>query len=140
MYLTYEEYHQMGGTLEETNFNRFEFQAEAQINYATFSRLKGDKVIPEEVKRLTFYLVDLMEKKAAAFSLGKDSSSTTSNTGVYITSQSNDGVSISYNGLNPKDLIELCKADSLNAIRSYLDGVTNEAGRKLLYRGLYPGE
>lgn len=140
MYLTYMEYKDMGGTLEETNFNNFEFQAEAQINYATFSRLKGNANIPEEVKRLTYYLVDLMEKKAAAFSLGKDSSGKTSNTGVHITSQSNDGVSISYNGLAPSDLIELCKADFLTAIRSYLDGVTNEAGRKLLYRGLYPGE
>ena len=136
MYLTYEEYQSMGGTLEVADFTRFEFQAEAQINYATFSRLKGNTTIPEEVKRLVFYLVDLMEKKAAAFSLGKGRSSAD----VYITSQSNDGVSVSYNGLAPSDLIELCKEDSLTAIRSYLEGVTNEAGRKLLYRGLYPGE
>jgi hypothetical protein len=136
MYLTYEEYHRMGGTLDEINFTRFEFQASAQINYATFGRLKGDKKIPEEVKRLTHYLVDLMEKKAAAFSLGKGSADST----THITSQSNDGVSISYNGLAPSDLIELCKADSLYAIQSYLEGVTNEAGRKLLYRGIYPGE
>ena len=136
MYLTYDDYKRMGGTLDEINFERFEFQAEAQINYATFSRLKGNTVIPEEVKKLTHYLIDLMEKKAAAFSLGKGSS----DTATYITSQSNDGVSVSYNGLNPSDLIELCKADVLNAIRSFLDGVTNEAGHKLLYRGLYPGE
>lgn len=136
MYLTYEDYLRMGGTLDEINFDNFEFQAEAQINYATFGRLKGDTTIPEEVKRLTFYLVGLMEKKAAAFSLGKGSS----NSDAYITSQSNDGVSASYNGLAPTDLIELCKADFLNAIRSYLEGVTNEAGHKLLYRGLYPGE
>lgn len=136
MYLTYEEYYRMGGTLDEANFLKFEFQAEAQINYLTFSRLKKDKTIPEEVKRLTFYLLDLMEKKAAAFSLGKGSS----NTSVYVTSQSNDGVSTSYNGLAPSDLIELCKADITHAIKSFLDGVTNEAGHKLLYRGVYPGE
>lgn len=136
MYLTYDEYSNMGGTLEEVPFTKFEFQAEAEINYATFSRLKGDEVIPEEVKRLTYYLVDLMQKKADAFSLGKGDSATS----TYITSQSNDGVSVSYNGLSPSDLIELCKADSLKAIRSYLDGVKNEAGHKLLYRGLYPGE
>lgn len=136
MYLTYDEYKNMGGTLDESNFTKFEFQAEAQINYATFSRLKGDKTIPEEVKRLTHYLVDLMEKKAAALSLGKGENGEA----TYITSQSNDGVSISYNGMAPSDLIELCKVDSLNAIRSYLDGVTNAAGRKLLYRGIYPGE
>lgn len=136
MYLTYDDYMRMDGTLDETTFTNFEFQAEAQINYATFGRLKGDTTIPEEVKRLIFYLVTLLEKKAAAFSLGKGSDASSSP----ITSQSNDGVSVSYNGLAPGDLIELCKADFLNAIRSYLEGVTNEAGQRLLYRGLYPGE
>ena len=136
MYLTYDEYMVMGGTLDEIPFNNFEFQAEAQINRVTFNRLKGDKTIPEEVKRLMKYLVDLLERRYAAFSLGKNGSSAD----PYITSQSNDGVSISYNGMSPSDLIKLSEEDSLNAIRSYLEGVTNEAGRKLLYRGLYPGE
>ena len=136
MYLTYEEYLDMGGTLDEIPFTQFEFQAESEINYATFNRLKGDFIIPEEVKRLICYLVGLMEKRAAAFSLGKGSDATPS----YITSQSNDGVSTSYNGISPSDLIKLSETDSIKAIRSYLDGVTNEAGRKLLYRGLYPGE
>lgn len=136
MYLTYAEYMTMGGTLKETDFTNFEFQAEAHINWVTFNRLKSDTVIPEEVKRLVKYLVDLLERRYAAFSLGKNSS----NEDPYITAQSNDGVSISYNGISPSDLIKLSEADSINAIRRYLDGVTNEAGRKLLYRGLYPGE
>ena len=136
MYLTYDEYKVMGGTLDETSFTNFEFQAEAQINRATFNRLKGDKIFPEEVKRLMKYLVDLLERRYAAFSLGKNNS----NADPYITSQSNDGVSVSYNGISPSDLIKLSEEDALNAIRNYLDGVTNEAGRKLLYRGIYPGE
>ena len=136
MYLTYDDYVGMGGTLEEIPFVNFEFQAEAQINRATFNRLKGDTVIPEEVKRLMKYLVDLLEKKQSAFSLGKN----TSGANTYITSQSNDGVSISYNGIAPSDLIKLSEEDALSAIKSYLEGVTNEAGRRLLYRGLYPGE
>ena len=136
MYLTYDEYVSIGGTLDEATFIKLEFQAEAHINYATFNRLKGDKEIPLEVMRLTFYLIDLMEKKSAAFSLGKDSS----HTNAAITSQSNDGVSISYSGMNPSDLIKLCEKDLADAIRTYLEGVTNMAGRKLLYRGLYPGE
>ena len=136
MYLTYADYRVMGGTLDEIPFSNFEFQAEAQINRVTFNRLKGDKTIPEEVKRLMKYLVDLLERRYAAFSLGKNGSSDD----TYITSQSNDGVSVSYTGMSPSDLIKLSEADSLNAIKSYLDGVTNEAGRKLLYRGLYPGE
>ena len=138
MYLTYDEYKTMGGTLEEVPFNDFEFQAEVQINYATFSRLKTDNTFPNEVKRLTKYLVDLLEKQAAAFSLGKGSSSADS--GAYVTSQSNDGVSVSYNGMSSTDLVTMCKTEVQSAIKNYLDGVTNEAGHKLLYRGLYPGE
>lgn len=136
MYLTYAEYMVMGGTLDEIQFNNFEFQAEAQINRVTFNRLKKDSVFPEEVKRLVKYLVDLLERRYAAFSLGKKS--TTED--PYITSQSNDGVSISYNGISSSDLIKLSETDSINAIKSYLEGVTNEAGHKLLYRGIYPGE
>jgi hypothetical protein len=136
MYLTYGEYRRKGGTLDEITFERFEFQAEAEINRLTFSRLRGETSVPREVQLLTHYLVDLMHKKALAFSLGKESATVD----APITSQSNDGVSISYNGLAPSDLIELCKTDIPNAIKSYLDGVTNSAGQKLLYRGLYPGE
>lgn len=136
MYLNHDEYLELGGTLDEIQFTNFAFQAEAQINRATFNRLKGDKTVPEEVKRLMKYLIDLAEKKQAAFSLGKNNSGAS----PYITSQSNDGVSISYNGIAPSDLIKLSEADALSAIRSYLDGVTNAAGRRLLYRGLYPGE
>ena len=126
----------MGGTLDGTTFTKFEFQAEVEINYVTFSRLKHDKTVAEEVKRLTFYLIELMEKKASAFSLGKGDTDAS----TYVTSQSNDGVSISYSGLASSDLIKLCKTEVINAIRNYLDGVTNEAGHKLLYRGVYPGE
>ena len=139
MYLTYADYRVMGGTLDEIPFNDFEFQAEVQINYATFSRLKTDTKFPTGVKRLTKCLVDLLEKQAAAFSLGKGSSSS-SGSGAYVTSQSNDGVSVSYNGMASTDLVTMCKTEVQNAIKNYLDGVTNEAGHKLLYRGLYPGE
>lgn len=136
MYLTYDDYKNMGGTLDENTFVNLEFQVEAHINYATFNRLKADKEIPIEVTRLAYYLIELIGKKTAAFSLGKDNS--VSN--AAITSQSNDGVSISYSGMNPSDLIKLCEKDIADNIRFYLEGVTNEAGRKLLYRGLYPGE
>ena len=139
MYLTYAEYQNMGGTLEESPFNDFEFQAEAQINYATFGRLKTDNNIPDEVKRLTKYLIDLLDKQAAALSLGKSISSS-AGPGAYVTSQSNDGVSVSYSGMAPTDLATMCKTELQNAVKNYLEGVKNEAGHKLLYRGLYPGE
>ena len=136
MYLTHDDYVALGGTLNDAQYTDLALQAQAQINRATFGRLKGDKVIPEEVKWLMKHLVDLCEKRNAAFTLGKSNS----DSNPYITSQSNDGVSISYNGIAPSDLIKLSEAEAFSIIRNYLEGVTNEAGRKLLYRGLYPGE
>ena len=138
MYLTYAEYQNMGGTLDETTFNNFEFEAEALINWYTFNRLKEDNEFPEEVKRLTKYLIDLAAEKAQL--IGVSGSATAGTSGAAIASQSNDGVSISYNVLSAGQLMESLKGQEDSAIKKYLQGVTNEAGRVLLYRGLYPGE
>ena len=137
MYLTYTEYTTMGGTLDEATFNDLEFEAEALINWYTFNRLKGDTTFPSEVKRLTKYLIDLAEKQANLLGV---SSSASAETGAAIASQSNDGVSVSYNVLNAAQLMESLKTQETDAINKYLQGVMNEAGRKLLYRGIYPGE
>jgi len=139
MYLTYEEYQEYGGTLDATTFNDYEFEAEALINYVTFNRLKNDTVIPDDVKRLVKYLVDLAQKKAEALSLGGTTAKAESD-GTAIKSQSNDGVSITYNSMSSYELFKACETDALAAIDKYLNGVMNELGRKLLYRGLYPGE
>lgn len=139
MYLSYEEYTAYGGTLDATAFADFDFEAEALVNYYTFNRLKGDTTIPVEVKRLVKYLIDLAVKKGESLSLGASGSDAT-NYGAYITNQSNDGVSVSYSGMGSADLYKLCGKEAEDAIKTYLDAVMNEAGRKLLYRGLYPGE
>lgn len=139
MYLTYTEYQEMGGTLEEATFNDYEFRAEAVVNYATFNRLTKDTVIPNKVKRVIKYIIDMVQKQADSLSLGNsESSSSTGN--VYITSQSNDGVSASYNGMASTDVFSICDKEIQNAIQLYLYGVMNEAGQILLYRGLYKGE
>jgi len=138
MYLTYEEYQNMGGTLDETTFDDLEFQAEALINWYTFNRLKNDTVFPEELKRLMKYLIGLAYSKSGM--LDASGSGNSDNAGKMIASQSNDGVSISYNILSAKDAMDSIKSEGESAIQQYLQGVMNEAGRKLLYRGLYPGE
>ena len=128
----------MGGTLDEPTFNDLEFEAEALVNWYTFNRLKKDTTIPSEVKRLMKYLIDLAEKKANL--LRASSSASSESQGAAIASQSNDGVSISYNVLNAAQLMESLKGQEDGAINKYLQGVMNEAGQKLLYRGIYPGE
>lgn len=138
MYLTYEEYQTMGGTLDVATFNDLEFEAEALVNWYTFNRLKNDTTFPTELKRLMLYLINLAYSKSGILDAGGSGNSETP--GTAIASQSNDGVSISYNILSAKDLMDSIKAESEDAVKKCLQGVMNEAGRKLLYRGLYPGE
>ena len=76
MFLTYDEYKEFGGTLNEAEFSRFCFRAEATLRTETFGRIK---VADEKVKRCIFDLIDVESK-----------------TGDGITSVSNDGYSISY--------------------------------------------
>lgn len=139
MYLTYEEYTQMGGTLDEATFNDLEFEAEALVNWYTFNRLKKDTTFPDELKRLMKFLVNLAYAKATMVGTVNGSASS-EGVGKTITSQSNDGVSVSYNILSAKDMVEGIKTDSKDAIERHLQGVMNEAGQVLLYRGVYPNE
>ena len=137
MYLTYAEYQAMGGTLNETTFDDLEFQAEALVNWYTFNRLKKDTTFPSELKRLMKYLINMASFKDKVLASSGGESGSTSGA---IASQSNDGVSVSYNTLNAKDLVEDVEKDSKEAIERYLQGVMNEAGQLLLYRGVYPNE
>lgn len=141
MYLSYDEYKAYGGKLDETTYNDFEFEAESIVDYYTFNRLKNDTVISEPVKRLIFTLIDIAQKKEATLQLGVNSSPSNSNAGdVYITRQANDGVDTSYNSMSAASLYQLCKQETSRAVQRYLAQVVNQAGHKVLYRGLYPGE
>ena len=138
MYLTYLEYKAMGGALDETTFNDLEFEAEAIINWYTFNRLKNDTSFPVEIKRLVKYLINLFHIKEGV--LNSSSNGDTQGAASNIASQSNDGVSISYNVLSASEIAQSCKEEAGNACQKYLQGVMNEAGRLLLYRGVYPNE
>ena len=157
MYLTYAEYQAMGGTLDETAFNDFEFEAECIINWYTFDRLKNETAWPVEVKRCTNALIKLAKLKADSMVLGSQTeqrtvtdgqghtTTTTTTTISAIASQSNDGVSISYNMVNASQLFEglspFKKGGEVdNTVKLYLQSVVNSLGQKVLYRGLYENE
>ena len=91
------------------------------------------------MKKLVNYIIDLVQKKEDSLNLGKGEGAAQSGS-IYITAQSNDGVSASYNGMASTDVFSLCDDEIQSAIQLYLYGVMNEAGRYLLYRGLYRGE
>ena len=84
MYLTYEEYKAYGGTLSNTEFDRFSFRAECEINNATLDRCKNLEEIPEEVKRCEFELIAYLSKN------------TQNGSASAVASFSNDGYSVSY--------------------------------------------
>ena len=138
MYLTYAEYKNMGGTLEETAFNDLEFEAETLINWYTFNRLKAEAEQPNEVKLCMNYLIKQLNASNNAVLGGESSETGTS--GKAIASQSNDGVSISYNVLSQADVVSATKANIAPAITRYLNGVMNSLGQLVLYRGRYPNE
>lgn len=138
MYLTYDEYKDMGGTLDETAFIDFAFEAESTINWYTFNRLTKEASISDNVKRLMFRLIGLTHLSQKAQSLGQDTK-TGEATGA-IASQSNDGFSTSYNVLTASDAVKLSESEVERLVHKYLWAEVNSLGHRLLYRGVYPDE
>lgn len=138
MYLSYVEYQDMGGTLDEAAFNDVGFEAQARIDWYTFGRLKTELNIPEEVKRCMFYLIRLINDQRNVTGVGLEGGN--NGTTVTVASQSNDGVSVSYAVLSASEASRLCERKLTQTVRMYLQGVKNSLGQELLYRGLYKGE
>ena len=141
MYLTYDEYIEKGGTLSETDFDFLAYEAGSYIDWYTFNRLKKYEEIPQQVKDCEFYIIRLIQIKLGSIGVGSLETDS-SNIGFMqaIASQSNDGVSVSYNSLSARDAISSISNEIEGTIQRQLRGVTNELGRNLLYRGLYPDE
>lgn len=140
MYLTYDEYLAFGGTVEETAFDNLEFEARTVIDWWTYNRLQNDEEYPEAVKRCMFKLINLIIAKQQAQLLKNNGAVNTETTKSGIIQQSNDGVSTTYNVMSASEIIAQSGEDVKSTIRMYLQNVRNSLGRKVLYRGLYPGE
>lgn len=141
MYLTYEEYQNMGGTLEEATFNDLAYEAQTYIDWVTFRRLQEDGTdIPDAVKQCMYHIIKLIANKLASLSANPNGLEAHNEEGAGIESQSNDGVSITYNTLSAKDVIATMQKEIDDTINRYLNGIRNNLGKRLLYRGLYPGE
>lgn len=140
MYLSYSEYQAMGGTLTQTTFNDFEFEASSVVDWYTFGRLKKFTEYPDALKKCMYHIIKLLENQAMLNGVAtSDGASDTSATAT-IASQSNDGVSVSYNVLSAKDLLESNQKAVEQTVQRYLAYVMDSLGRKVLYRGIYPDE
>lgn len=114
MYLSYEEYQAMGGTVSETAFTNLEYKARKKIDKATQNRIKGETDIREAVKRLCFELISFYGTGA----------------GAGMASASNDGVSVAFlSG-------EAAEKQETNLIKQYLNGELCENGTPILYLGV----
>lgn len=148
MYLTFSEYQEYGGTLDETAFNDLEFDAESTVNWYTFNRLKrpewAEALGTEELKRCVYQLIRLkqMEDELLASSTGGAGWGVGWTKEAGITQESNDGVSTSYNTMSSGELMAYFNggATKEDLINKYLNSIINDLGRNLLYRGIYPGE
>jgi len=139
MYLTYTEYQEMGGTLDETTFNDLEFEARSLVDWYTFNRLQKEATFPEAVQRCMYKLIQYIVVQQQVNGIGANSAEN-DNTGAGIASQSNDGVSVSYNVLSARDVVDNSKTQMGQIVQQYLSAVVNSLGQKVLYRGLYPNE
>ena len=84
-YLTYDEYLELGGTLDETPFNILELEAQKSIDKYTFGRLKDLDEQINEVKVCEYNLIQLI-----------NTYNSYSNHDKSVASENTDGYSISY--------------------------------------------
>lgn len=120
-YLTYEEYTEIGGTLDLTAFNRNIDRACGVIDNATHNRIEYMAEVPQRAKALCRDLVEYLTRYS------------TSDMVVSSRSQSAGGVSESESYVTKTD-VEL-QADIDNMIVNYLMAETDDNGTPLLYRG-----
>lgn len=125
-YLSYEEYQELEGTLEEVPFNELEFECRRIIDSRTQNRLKNADEIPEEVKMLENKMIQTLQ--GYYVSLEKAQSG--------VASENTDGYSVSYISSNQISQLIEGKIDVLqDLVSTYLFGVivNNE---HLLYCGV----
>jgi len=142
-YLTYDEYQEMGGTLDETLFDTLLLDAQGYIDWYTFNRLWKEEWrtedVMERVKICMYQLIGLVAAKSNLITpQGQPSGGI--NATAQVSQQSNDGVSTTYAVFSAELLFSHAKKEIEDCINRYLSGIMNNAGRKLLYRGLYPNE
>ena len=125
-YLSYQEYIELGGTLEEVPFNELEYECERIIDSRTQNRLKNADEIPDEVKMLENKMIQ--DLQGYYTSLQKAQSG--------ISSENTDGYSVTYIPSNQIEQLVKGNTEVLQElISTYLFGVivNNE---HLLYLGV----
>lgn len=119
-YLTYEEYTEIGGTLDLTAFNRNIDRACGVIDNATHNRIVCMKEVPQKVKPLCRDLLEYLVEN---------------NSTKIITSKSQSAGGVSESESYATKTADDIYGDIQNMIYDYLLNVTDDNGTPLLYRG-----
>ena len=120
IYLTYTEYKEIGGILEETAFNRNIDRACGVIDNATHNRIVCMKEVPQKVKPLCRDLLEYLVEN---------------NSTKIITSKSQSAGGVSESESYATKTADDVYGDIQNMIYDYLLNVTDDNGIPLLYRG-----
>lgn len=123
MYLTYEEYAEMGGIADAAIYPRLEMKARRLIDYGTHNRLTDENPVRESVRHCMYELIQMLYADESA----------TGGSGREIASISNDGVSIAYTDAQNGGSATV---RYMNYIRVWLAGELSASGVALLYAGV----
>lgn len=123
-YLTYDEYLELGGTLDETPFNILELEAQKSIDKYTFGRLKDLDEQINEVKVCEYNLIQLI-----------NTYNSYSNHDKSVASENTDGYSISY--AQTTENVSKAKINEIkDIIKTYLAECKLADGTPYLYAGV----
>lgn len=127
-YLTYEEYKNLGGTIDLPSFNLLEFEARRKIDIRTQNRLKELETTPQEVKLCIYNIINAINN----YLISQESIATNGN----IASVSTDGYSESYvTSAQLKEIFSSKQNEINDIIRDYLlEVIVN--GQHILYAGV----
>lgn len=120
IYLTYEEYSNIGGICDLTAFNRNIDRACGVIDNATHNRIVCMKEVPQKVKPLCRDLLEYLVEN---------------NSTKIITSKSQSAGGVSESESYATKTADDVYGDIQNMIYDYLLNVTDDKGTPLLYRG-----
>ena len=121
IYLTYEEYSNIGGICDLTAFNRFSDRAFGIVDNATHNRIEYMADVPQRAKALCRDLVEYLARNDT--------------TEIAVTSRSQSAGGVSESESYATKTADDVYSDIQNMIYDYLLNVTDDNGTSLLYRG-----
>jgi hypothetical protein len=121
IYLTYDEYLSIGGTVDLSAFNRNIARASGMIDNATFCRIEKMSSVPENAKHLCRDLIECIARNNV--------------TDLTVTSKSQSAGAVSESESYAVKTADDVKAEITGIIYDYLASVYDDNGTPVLYRG-----